>query len=300
MNDWIEPCARTSESAYSIEQVERGRKLVSRDDLLTNEKQRTRLEIGDLLLEVAPLDNDEPSKGSGDVMTRFAAEIGIDMRSAREYRCVASGFDGTLRHALAESGVTVSYSVIREASIGFSLPKDERGQKRQARWDILLGMVREPGRRRVTAQEFRAAIGARPVPNSASAMTPTKIVEQLGRPEVRSAVMESVMAPEFLVEAFAADPMVELKIRDTLAQLTQVTGSNAGIPNSEEAVEDRLVLQFRRRVNLLRSLVEMHPEQVINIADDKTLNDLEKACESVMHWAQRLHSARTSGKAGAR
>ncbi|MFI5796210.1 hypothetical protein [Streptomyces sp. NPDC051677] len=310
MTDWIEPSAREAEPAYSSEQVERGQRLVTRDDLLTSEKQRTRLEIGDLLLEVAPMSDDESSKGSDEVIRRFAVEIGITAEMAREYRCVSSRCGGALRQVLAESDVTVSYSVVREAALGFSLPKGVRdaekalpveGRKlqRQARWDILLGMLQTPGRRRVTAQEFRAAIGARPVPNSASAMTAQKIVEQLARPEVRSAVMASVMEPAYLVEAFAADPMVELKIRDSLAQVAQVTGSR-GSTSVAEKTDDRLVLQFRRRVHLLYGLVEMHPEQIINIADEEMLNDLEKACEGVVHWAQRLHSARTAGQAGVR
>ncbi|MFK0121177.1 hypothetical protein [Streptomyces sp. NPDC090994] len=310
MTDWIEPSAREAEPAYSLEQVERGQKLVARDDLLTSEKQRTRLEIGDLLLEAEPMDDDELSNGSHDVIRRFAAEIGITAEMAREYRRVSSRCSSALRQVLAESNVTVSYSVLREAALGFSLPKEIRdaekalpmeGRKRrcQARWDILLEMLQKPGRRRVTAQEFRAAIGARPVPDSASAMTAEKIVEQLGRPEVRSAVMASMMEPAYLVEAFAADPMVELKIRDSLAQVTQAAVSRESASVAEKT-DDRLVLQFRRRMDVLYGLVEMHPEQIINIADEEMLNDLEKACEGVVHWAQRLHSARTAGQAGVR
>ncbi|WP_331757183.1 hypothetical protein OG582_40110 (plasmid) [Streptomyces anulatus] len=313
MTDWIEPCARETEPAYSSEQVELGRKLVARDDLLMGEKQRTRLEIGDLLLEVAPMDTDKTTNDSNELIRAFAADIGMTAGMAREYRGVSAGCDSALRKVLAGSDVTVSYSVVREAALGFSLPKETREaekalakadqeRRRQDRWEILLRMLQEPGRRRVTAQEFRAAIGARPIPNSASAMTAEKIVEQLARPDVRSAVMASVMEPTFLVEAFAADPMAELKIRDSLAQVTHVTQVTGGkeSPSIPEETDDRLVLQFRRRVNLLYVLVEMHPEQIINIADEAMLNDLEKACEGVVHWAQRLHSARTCGQAGVR
>lgn len=295
---------------YSSEQVEHGRKLVARDDLLTSEKQRTRVEIGDLLLDVAPMGNDESSDGSRELIKAFAREIGITAEMAREYRCVSFRCDSALRQALTESDVTVSYSVVREAALGFSLakevrdaenalPKEHRELRCRARWETLLRMLQEPDRRRVTAQEFRAAIGARPIPNSASAMTPEKIVEQLDRPDVRSAVMASVMEPTFLVEAFAADPMAELKVRDSLAQAAQVMAptKNASLPRE---TDDRLLLEFRRRVNLLHGLVEMHPEQVINIADEDMLNDLETACEGVAHWARRLHSARTSGQAGVR
>ncbi|MEU1123856.1 hypothetical protein ABZ371_09825 [Streptomyces sp. NPDC005899] len=310
MTDWIEPSARESEPAYSSEQVELGRKLVARDDLLTDEKQRTRLEIGDLLLAVAPMGTDKTTNGTNELIRAFAADIGMTAGMAREYRGVSAGCSSAHRKVLAESDVTVSYSVVREAALGFSLPTEtgeaekalpraDRERRRQDRWEILLRMLREPGRRRVTAQEFRAAIGARQIPNSASAMTAEKIVEQLDRPDVRSAVMASVMEPAFLVEAFAADPMAELKIRDSLAQVAQVTSSRESTPVPEET-DERLVLQFRRRVNLLYGLVEMHPEQIINIADEAMLNDLEKACEGVAHWVQRLHSVRAGGKAGVR
>ncbi|MFJ4126115.1 hypothetical protein ACIP3U_32935 [[Kitasatospora] papulosa] len=311
MTDWIEPCARETEPAYSSEQVELGLKLVARDDLLTGEKQRTRLEIGDLLLAVAPMDTDKTTSASSEVIRAFAADIGMTAGMAREYRGVSAGCDSVLRKVLAESDVTVSYSVVREAALGFSLPKEsreaekapakaDRERRRQDRWEILLRMLQEPGRRRVTAQEFREAIGARPIPNSASAMTAEKIVEQLDRPDIRSAVLASVMEPAFLVEAFEADPMAELKIRDSLARVTQVTSTRESTSAPEETDDDRLVLQFRRRVNLLHGLVEMHPEQIINIADEAMLNDLEKACEGVVHWAQRLHSVRAGGKAGVR
>ncbi|MEV7951996.1 hypothetical protein AB0O74_34130 [Streptomyces rubiginosohelvolus] len=310
MTDWIEPSARETGPAYSSEQVELGRKLVARDDLLTDEKQRTRLEIGDLLLAVAPMDTEKTTTGSTELIRAFAVDIGMTAVMAREYRAVSAGCNSAHRKVLADSDVTVSYSVVREAALGFSLPKEtreaekalpkaDRERRCQERWETLLGMLQEPGRHRVTAQEFRAAIGARPIPNSASAMTAEKIVEQLDRPDVRSAVMASVMEPTFLVEALAADPMAELKIRDSLAQVAQVTGSRQNTPPSEET-EDRLVMQLGRRVNLLHGLVEMHPEQIINIADEDMLNALEKACEGLAHWAQRLHSARTCGQAGVR
>ncbi|MBM7168818.1 hypothetical protein JQK87_10410 [Streptomyces sp. G44] len=140
---------------------------MSRDDLLTGERQHTRLEIGDLLLEIAPETRKEDERSFRQVGFAFAAEIGISADTAREYRRVAAEYGARLREQVRAAGMTVSYSVIREAAI------DTAGSGKTApeRWTALLSMLEsasgpESGSpRRSTAKQ--SALASRSMPVSA-------------------------------------------------------------------------------------------------------------------------------------
>ncbi len=110
-HEWVKPSTREVRVRYTAEQVERGRKLVSRDDLLTNEKQRTRLEIGDLLVEIVGRHDDGKTPLRQKDFADLAAEIGLKAEMAREYWLVSSLCAPAVRERLAQSGVTISYSV---------------------------------------------------------------------------------------------------------------------------------------------------------------------------------------------
>lgn len=98
------------DSQFSAEQVARGRELVRAD-------RETRLELGDLLLDVAPVatrDSDGRS-GGDDGLGAFASAIGLSVAQARRYRKVAAGLREAGRESLAETGVAVGYAAISAA-----------------------------------------------------------------------------------------------------------------------------------------------------------------------------------------
>ncbi|ALO97708.1 hypothetical protein [Streptomyces griseosporeus] len=287
MNDtWIEPCAREA-PPYSPEQVERGRRLVRRDELLIGERQHTRLEIGDLLLEVSPEADSETDSNARRSVAAFAAKIGISVDSAREYRRVAAGYRGELRDRVAAYGLTISYSVIREAAIdaaGSGMPAEER-------WAILLRMLDEAvsSGARLTAQKYRQAIGARLTLDAGIGLTPDRILQQLDRQDVRAAVVECITEPRFLRDVVLADPATELKVREVLAEVPPSTRETPQAARQRlEDEDERLLLQLRRRVSNMRQVVNMHPEQILNIADRETLDELTEVFRTLADWIAKI------------
>jgi hypothetical protein len=89
--------------------------------------------------------------------------------------------------------VNVSYSVLREAAFDYQ----RSGMPDHQRWDVLRTMIDTAlasGRERVTATDYRKAIGSRPIPNQADAMAPEAIVRQIDRPDVWAAVLDHIAA----------------------------------------------------------------------------------------------------------
>lgn len=87
--------------------------------------------------------------------------------------------------------VGVSYSVLREAAFDYS----RSGMPDHQRWDALRTMIDAAlaeGRAKITATEYRKAIGSRPIPNQADAMPPEAIIRQIDRPDVWAALLDHI------------------------------------------------------------------------------------------------------------
>lgn len=98
---------------FSAGQLARGRELVSAD-------REARLELGDLLLDVAPWSTDVAAPGpdtADQAVTTFAAAIGLSAAQARRYRKVAWTVRQYGRDVFAETGVTVSYAALSAAML---------------------------------------------------------------------------------------------------------------------------------------------------------------------------------------
>lgn len=286
MNDvWIEPRARQP-NPYTSGQVDRGRRLAKRADLLTGESQSTRVEIGDLLLEVVPDTGDALGMPGNAVLSAFAADIGISADTAREYRRVAAAFTHPLRNQVAASGAAVSYSVIREAAIDSA----GSGKPSDTRWNTLMEFLAAAaaGGPRVTAQLYRQAIGARLTLDAGAGLTPERIISQLDRADVRTAVVACVTEPDYLRQVLMSDPATEQRLRDTLTDVRRVNRP-ATEPSTAEPSEP-ILLQLRRRVHDLHRLLRMPPEQIRNVADADTLDELTQACRALGEWASRIEN----------
>ena len=134
----------TTTATFTSEQVERGKKLLAVD-------LQTRLELGDLLLEVAPMppNEDHTNTGAFEVIDKFAAAVGLGKEQARQYRRVSGAYSGTFRQAVAETGVSVSYSAVRAAVLSSGGAA------------LLLELCQEPGRVRLTKAAVDDAIRKR-------------------------------------------------------------------------------------------------------------------------------------------
>ncbi|MER6449449.1 hypothetical protein [Streptomyces venezuelae] len=147
-----------------------------------------RIKVGDALLVQFP--SDAACRSSA--FKRAAARHGLQAARAREYVALAQWFSPDMR-ARIFTDVQVSYSVLREAACDYS----RSGTPDHQRWDTLRSMIEtaaNQGRKRVTASEYRSAIGSRQIPNQASAMPAEAVVRQLERPDVWQAVVDYIVA----------------------------------------------------------------------------------------------------------
>lgn len=113
-----------------------------------------RLAIGDLLLAVA-----SPAGGDG-ALEAFCGEVGLNPRTARQYRQTARACTAPMRQRVSDSGIHVSYSVLREGSRtgpgGTPYDEDYRTLRE------LLREARDSGAGRVCVATYRQALGIGP------------------------------------------------------------------------------------------------------------------------------------------
>ncbi|MEW2133625.1 hypothetical protein [Streptomyces sp. NPDC005435] len=147
---------------------------------------RSRVALGDRLFRDFP---DEPGRRSP-AFKRAAARLGVSAQVGRECVALANWLSAPMRD-LVFGPVSISYSVLREAAFDYS----RSGMPGHQRWDALRTMIDSAlaaKRTRITAAEYRKAIGGRPIPNQADAMSPETIVRQLARPDVWSLVVDHI------------------------------------------------------------------------------------------------------------
>ncbi|MFI8399654.1 hypothetical protein GTY86_07205 [Streptomyces sp. SID5770] len=147
-----------------------------------------RIKLGDTLLIRFPTE----AACRSSAFKRAATRHGLSVAQAKEYVTLARWFSPDMRPRIF-SDVRISYTVLREAARDYSRSNMPDHQ----RWDVLRSMIdaaASEGRKRVTANEYRSAIGSRQVPNQASAMPAEAVIRQLERPDVWQAVVDYIVA----------------------------------------------------------------------------------------------------------
>ncbi|QHA06016.1 hypothetical protein GQF42_24435 [Streptomyces broussonetiae] len=132
--------------SYTEQDVREGRRLMDNG-------RENRLVIGDKLLSVT-------IPGQDGAFDRYCDEISLNPRTAREYRHTARMCTPPVRQSVADSGVHVSYSALREGArlAPSGKPYDEGyGMLRS-----LLKEARKAGAGRVSVPQYRRALGVEP------------------------------------------------------------------------------------------------------------------------------------------
>ncbi|MFG2546963.1 hypothetical protein ACGFOM_31495 [Streptomyces sp. NPDC048594] len=132
--------------SYTERDVREGRRLM--DDGREN-----RLVIDDKLLSVT-------AAGQDSAFDRYCDEISLSPRTARQYRHTARMCTPPVRQLVADSGVHVSYSALREGArlTPSGKPYDEGYSTLRS----LLKEAREAGAGRVSVPQYRRALGVEP------------------------------------------------------------------------------------------------------------------------------------------
>jgi hypothetical protein len=202
-NEWVEPCAGRE---FTEEDVQFVLALTGRSDRSTRAQLGDRLAVGRRLHEIAPKDHPDGRLVGVARLKELARRTGLEYATACDYRDVAVGLDRSpVSERLAASGVTYSWTVLREVVLN----RGGSPLSPSARWECLveeLETCQTAGLSRLTGERFRAALGSTPIPNSATAMTPAKIVDQVSsRPDVQAAVLAAVAQDDALKRAVAAE-----------------------------------------------------------------------------------------------
>ncbi|MFD4479397.1 hypothetical protein ACFWPU_25220 [Streptomyces sp. NPDC058471] len=202
-DEWIEPRAGRE---FTDEDVRFILSLTGRSDSSTRTQLDARLAVGRRLQEIAPKEHPDGRHVGVARLKELARQTGLDYPTACDYRDVAVGLDNSpVLSQLDAPGVTYSWTVLREVILNRSVSPLQLS----ARWERLvveLAACREANLPRLTGERIRAALGSTPIPNSATAMTPAKIVDQItNRPDVQAAVLAAVAHDDTLKRAVAAE-----------------------------------------------------------------------------------------------
>ncbi|MFE5957021.1 hypothetical protein [Streptomyces rubiginosohelvolus] len=134
--------------SYTDQDVREGRRLM-------NEGCENRLVIGDKLLAVtAP-------GGQDSAFDQYCDEIGLSAKTARQYRHTARMCTPPVRQLVADSGVHVSYSALREGAR--LAPSGKPYDEDYSTLRTLLREACEAGTGRISAPQYRRALGIGPV-----------------------------------------------------------------------------------------------------------------------------------------
>jgi hypothetical protein len=132
--------------SYTDQDVCDGRRMM-------NDGRENRLVIGDKLLSVA-------ASGQDGVLDQFCDEISLNPRTALQYRHTARICTPPVRQLVADSGVHVSYSVLREGARLTSAGKPYDEGYRILR--SLLAEAIETGAGRISVAQYKRALGIGP------------------------------------------------------------------------------------------------------------------------------------------
>ncbi|MCI3932106.1 hypothetical protein [Streptomyces sp. AN091965] len=132
--------------SYSDHDVHEGRRLM-------NDGRENRLVIGDKLLSVTA------AGGDGD-FDRYCDEISLSPRTGRQYRHTARLCTPPVRQLVAESGVHVSYSALREGAR--LAPSGKPYDEGYSTLRELLQEACDAGAARISIQQYQRALGAGP------------------------------------------------------------------------------------------------------------------------------------------
>ncbi|MEU9398059.1 hypothetical protein AB0D86_49865 [Streptomyces sp. NPDC048324] len=216
MNEWVEPGAGRD---FTEDDVQFVLALAGRSDRSTRTQLDDRLAMGRRFHDIAPRHHPDGRQPGAARLKALAQRTGLEYATACDYRDVAVGLDNSpVLDQLKASDVTYSWTVLREVVLN-------RGCSplgAEERWACLVAELercRAANIKRLTGERIRTALGSTPIPNSASAMPPAKIVEQISqRPDVQSAVLAAVAQDEVLKKAVAA----ESRRTDRLGYIQQV------------------------------------------------------------------------------
>jgi hypothetical protein len=186
---------------YTDQDVREGRRLM--DDGREN-----RLVIGDKLLSVT-------ASGQDSAFDQYCDEISLNPRTARQYRHTARMCTPPVRQLVADSGVHVSYSVLREGArlAPSGKPYDEGYSKLRS----LLEEAREAGAGRIGVPQYRRALGMGPALQDL--LDPTSdmsVAEYLGvlPPAERDKVLRDLVEEDAKVHDAIKRAMDEKRRRD--------------------------------------------------------------------------------------
>lgn len=211
--------------SYTDQDVREGRRLM-------NDGRENRLVIGDKLLSVT-------TTGQDVAFDRYCDEISLNPRTAHQYRHTARMCTPPVRQFVADSGVHVSYSALREGArlSSSGRPHDEGYSTLR----LLLKEARESGTGRISVPHYRRALGIGPaLQDLLDPRSDVSVSEYLGAlpPAERDKVLRDLVEDDARVHDAIKRAMDEKRRRDRENRDPECGG---GKPDKAQALARDLV-----------------------------------------------------------
>ncbi|MGW2477604.1 hypothetical protein [Streptomyces sp. NPDC001665] len=291
-NVWIEPVGHP-ETSYTEEQFGRAKGFADQDRQATRAQVAARFSLGDVCGEIV----EQSGIAAYGALVPLARELGYAPETLERYVRVAKLAGPELRERLAVTSVLVPWTCVTIACV-------TDPTERIRRVAVLLGRLDSAERMKwpvsLDATEFRRSLGLPDSPGGATgAAIPGDIVAQLGRGEVREAVLAELTKSPAAVLQVLREPAVRevLKDRD-VARFVREQLRPA--PSPEEELVNELVgadehdpradwtIKYFDLAHQCRELLLLGPEDFVNIDDPDIWQSVESIRDSVTSWANRV------------
>ncbi|WP_030574605.1 hypothetical protein [Streptomyces aureocirculatus] len=285
-NVWIEPDGAT-DSGYTEDQLRRARACAEADIRASRAQLAARFSLGDVCAEIA---DGAPSDAAG-ALEQLAQQLGYATETLDTYLRVTRLAGTALRERLLASAIHVPWKCVTTACV---TDPQERARRVQLLLERLGNAERAGWPVSLDASQFRLALGL-----TGGAEPPAEIVAQLGREEVREAVLAELTKSPAAVLAVLREPAVREVLKDQdVARYVRAQMRPA--PSADEALLDELVgheerdphadwtIRYFGLVHKAREILLLGPEDFVDVNDPDVWESVESIRDSVTSWATRV------------
>lgn len=285
-NVWIEPDG-TTDPGYTEDQLRRARIFAETDIRASRAQLAARFGLGDVCAEIA----DGAPSDAAVALEQLAQQLGYATETLDTYLRVTRLAGTALRERLLAAAIHVPWKCVTTACV---TDPQERARRVQLLLERLGNAERVGWPVSLDASQFRLALGL-----AGGAEPPAEIVAQLGREEVREAVVAELTKSPAAVLAVLREPAVREVLKDQdVARYVRAQMRPA--PRADEALLDELVgheerdphtdwtIRYFGLVHKAREILLLDPEDFVNVNDPDVWESVESIRDSVTSWATRV------------
>jgi hypothetical protein len=289
-NVWIEP-GGNPDPGYTDEQLKRARAFAEQDVQASRVQLAARFGLGDVCAEIA----EQSGLGPSSALEPLARQLGYAADTLERYLRVTGLAGAELRARLTASSIHVPWKCVVTACVTDPV-------ERTRRVGLLLGRLASAERAGwpavLDAAEYSRALGLADGTACGTA-TPDEIATQLGREEVREAVVaELTKTPETVLSILRA-PAVRTVLQDQEVA-RYVREQMRPAPDPDEELINELIgtderdpradwtIRYFGLAHKCREILLLGPDDFVHVDDPDVWQSVESIRDSVVSWADRV------------